>query len=179
MLSITIPGTEFYDDDKGEFVEVGTVQLELEHSLVALSKWESIWEKPFLSQDDKSDEETLSYIQCMALTDIPPEVLHKLSDKNFEDINSYISKKMSATWFAENKNEPRSREIITAEVIYYWMISFSIPFECENWNLNRLFTLVKVCNQKSAPAKKRSKADLAARNRQLNAERKAKYNTAG
>lgn len=180
MLIINVPGSEFYDDTSEEFVTVGEAQLELEHSLVSLSKWESIWEKPFLGKGDKTTEEVLAYIQCMCLTpNIPPEVFARLSKDNLETINTYINAKMTATWFREATSSAPSREIITAELIYYWMVTLTIPFECETWHLERLFTLIKVCSLKNSPKKGTARHGEAQRRTQLNEERKAMYKSAG
>lgn len=180
MLSITVPGDEFFDDSSQEFVTVGEVPLVLEHSLTSLSKWESLWEKPFLGKDEKSTEEINSYIQCMCLTpDVPPEVFARLSQRNLQEINEYLNAKMTATWFKEVTNTKASSEIITAELIYYWMVEFQIPFECQDWHLNRLFTLIKVVNIKRSPTKKMPRADLAAQRRELNAKRRAEMGSKG
>lgn len=178
MLTIVVPGAEHFDNDAQEFFTVGDVTLELEHSLVALSKWESEFEKPFLAKAEKTDEEIFGYMKAMCLTpNVPAEVWYRLSEENVMAINSYIEAKMTATWF--NTREGRSSETITSELIYYWMVAFQIPFECETWHLNRLFTLIKVCNEKNSPPKKMSKSEIAARNRELNAQRKAQLGTSG
>lgn len=180
MLTIVIKGIELFDEEKQEFTYSESFVLELEHSLVSMSKWESIHEKPFLKKGEKTSEEVFSYIKCMILTpDFPPEVLLRLSQENLNDINTYIDAKMTATWFSDIPSGKQSSEVITAELIYYWMISFTIPFECEKWHLNRLFTLIKICNLKNAKPKKMSKSEIAARNRELNARRKAELGTTG
>lgn len=180
MLEIVVGGIEHFDDATNEFVLRGGTKLELEHSLVSLSKWEQIFEKPFLGRENKTADEILGYVKAMTLTpDVPEEIFLKLSDRNVEEINNYIDKKMTATYFNEMPGAPRSREVVTSELIYYWMITFNIPFECERWHLNRLFTLIRVCNLKQGKPQKMSRSEIAARNRELNAQRRAQYNTKG
>ena len=179
MLKLYILGDEYLDESTNELVSPVDIVLELEHSLVSLSKWESFWCKPFLANEKKTGEETIGYIQAMLLDpDVPPETLTRLTNDHLDQVNKYIESKMTATWFSD-KPGPPSREIITAELIYYWMIQLNIPFECETWHLNRLFTLIRVCNQKNTPSKKLSRRELAERNRSLNAARKAQLQTKG
>jgi hypothetical protein len=179
MLTITVPGVEHFDEDTEEFVSVGDVVLELEHSLVSLSKWEEIFEKPFLGKEDKTSDEVMAYIKLMTLSKVPEEVFLKLSESNISDIDKYINAKRTATWFNEAPGAPPAREVITSELIYYWMVAFNIPFECQYWHLNKLFTFIRVCNIKQAKPKKMSRSELAQRNRELNAQRKKQLGTTG
>ncbi len=181
MLSITIPAVELWDEAKQEFVGLKKEQtLQLEHSLVSLSKWESKWCKAFLTKKEKTREEMLDYIKCMTITqNVDPEVYNYLTNENIIQINNYIEAPMTATTISEDKSSKTNREVITAELIYYWMIALNIPFECQKWHLNRLLMLVKVCNIKNQPPKKTSKKDLLSRNAALNAARRKQFNTNG
>ena len=180
MLQITIPAVEQWDESTQEFVYSKAQTLQLEHSLISLSKWESKWHKPFLSKTEKTTEETIDYIRCMTLTqNVKPEVYSNLSVENILQVNEYIENPMTATTFVENRDGKRSREIITAELIYYWMISLNIPVEFEKWHLNRLLTLIRVCNIKNQPPKKRSRREIMSQNASLNAARKQQLNTNG
>ena len=180
MLRITIPAVELWDGRKEEFVTTKEQTLQLEHSLVSLSKWESKWCKPFLGKGSKTPEEVLDYVRCMTLTqNIDPDVYLYLTDKNIAEINAYIEAPMTATWFSEDKNAKPNREVVTAELIYYWMIALNIPFECQKWHLNKLLTLIRVCNLKNQPPKKMSKRDVMSRNAALNAARRKQLNSKG
>lgn len=172
MLKITVPATELYDEATNEFVSSKEQIIQLEHSLVSLSKWESKWCKPFLTKEEKTVEETIDYVKCMTITqNIDDKVYQFLTNNNIQQVRKYIDAPMTATTFS-NDNKKVNREIITAEVIYYWMIALNIPFECQKWHLNRLLTLINVCNIKNSPPKKMGKAELARRNASLNAARR-------
>lgn len=180
MLILNVPATEMFDEKSNEFVIGDAIKLRFEHSLVSVSKWESKYEKPFLDNSEKVTEETLSYIQMMCLDEeTPPEVFDRLPNECLEAINTYINAKMTATTFKEIPSARGVRETITAEIVYYWMITHSIPFECQRWHLNRLLTLIKVCNRKNAPAQKANKKDMMAQRRELNEKRKAQLGTRG
>lgn len=180
MLKITIPSAELWDEDKEEFVYTKEQTLQLEHSLVSLSKWESKWCKAFLSKHEKTFEETVDYVKCMTLTqNVNSDVYQYLTNKNIAEVNRYIEAPMTATYFSDDKIGKTSREQITSELIYYWMVALNIPFECQKWHLNRLLTLVKVCNIKNQPLKKRSRKEILSRNAALNAARRKQLNTRG
>lgn len=179
MLRITVPAIEFYNESSEMFINYPEVTLELEHSLVSMSKWESRWHKPFLAKSEKTTDETIDYIYCMTLSDnVPSETYLRLTEDNLNAINNYISDSMTATTFRDD-GKKSGNEIITSEIIYYWMVSFNIPFECQHWHLNRLLTLIRVCNIKNNPPQKMSKQELIARNRELNAARRKQLNTKG
>ena len=180
MLQIVIPATEEWDERKQEFVYTKEQRLQLEHSLVSLSKWESKWGKAFLSKKEKTLEETIDYIRCMTLTqNVDPDIYNYLTTENIQTINQYIESPMTATHFSESRNGSANRETTTAELIYYWMIALNIPFECQKWHLNRLLTLIKVCNIKNTPPKKRSQAEIMKRNAAINEARKKQWHTKG
>lgn len=179
MLTIKVPDKEWFNDDTQEFITVKGTTLQLEHSLVSLSKWEAKWNIPFLSKKEKTLEQTLDYIMCMTITqNVNPQIYQQLSERNIEEINKYINDSMTATTFNNLGSSP-TREVITSELIYYWMIALNIPMECQRWHLNRLLTLIRVCNVKNAPPKKMSAREIMSRNSALNAARRKKYNTKG
>lgn len=179
MLEIIVPSIELYDESKEEFINIKEQKISLEHSLASLSKWESKWNKPFLSKKEKTNEEAIDYIKCMTITqNIKPIIYENLTNENLNDVSRYISLPMTATVFNDNK-KTASNEIITSEIIYYWMITYNIPFKCEKWHLNRLLALIRVCQSKNSPNKKMSKSEILQRNRDLNNKRRKQLNTKG
>lgn len=180
MLTVIVPGVDSFDEATEKFITTAEVTLELEHSLVSLSKWESLWEKPFLGKAAKSTEETFSYIEMMSLTpNIPSELFSRLPEEVLVQINKYLNAKMTATWFYDDPNKKSNSEILTAEVLYSWMIQFNIPLECDKWHLSRLLTLIRVRSEQMAPPKKMAPQEILARNRRLNEQRRAELKTAG
>ena len=183
MLQITIPETkELWDEKRQEFVSEPAITLQLEHSLISLSKWESKWHKSFFTKEDMTNEQTLDYIRCMTLSpkNLPIDVYYRLSQKNVDAILAYINDPMTATTFNEKDDiKGFGKERITSELIYYWMIALQIPVEFEKWHLNRLITLIRVCEIKDTPPKKMSKRDIMSRNAALNAARRKQLGSKG
>ena len=181
MLTLQIEENEFFDDKTKQFINVPKTKLEFEHSLVSLSKWEEIWEVPFLDNKEKTNEQLLSYLRCMLLTtDVADKVLQALTADHYSKINEYISAKRTATTFSNIDPSKNSGEFVTSELIYYWLVALQIPFHpVETWHLNRLLVLVKITNLKNTPPKKMSRSEIASRQRQLNAARRAKYGSKG
>lgn len=187
MLTLTIAAKdELWNPDKQEFIKTASGTLILEHSLLSISKWESKYHKPFLSKlekDKKTADEMLDYIRCMTINTVDPDIYYGLTNEQIKEIGDYISNSMTATTISEKNRYgragSRNGEIVTSELIYYWMVVHGIPFECQKWHLNRLLTLIQVCNVKNAPAKNMSKKDILAQNNALNAMRRAKYRSRG
>ncbi len=184
MLTILVPAVEVWDETNEMFVRMPEVILNLEHSLVSLSRWESKYHTPFLTRKKLSTKEILDYVCCMAVDKtISPDDLTRLTEKDFTEINDYINDTQTATWFSESNNGNGSvidrGEAVTSEIIYYWMVSLNIPFECQYWHLNRLLTLIRVCNVKNQPPKKMSQKALLSRNHALNAARRKALKTKG
>lgn len=174
-LTITVPPREFYDEKSGRFMNVEKEhKIVLEHSLVSISKWESKWHVPFLSDKSKTLEQSIDYIKCMTLTqNVDPLVYLCLTNDNFKEINEYIENPMTASSVTDRGGK-KSREIVTSELIYYWMIANEVPMECQKWHLNRLLMLIRICSAKNQPNKKMSKGEIMRQNHALNqARRKA------
>lgn len=180
MLTITVQGREAWDEASECFITTKTCKLQLEHSLVSVSKWESKWCKAFLSEiNDKSQEEILDYVRCMTINQVDPNVYYMLTSDNIKQIMDYINAPMSATTFSEAPGSKRSRDVVTSELIYYWMVASQIPFECQKWHLNRLLNLIRICSIKNQPPKKMKRNEILSRNASLNAARRAKLGTSG
>lgn len=180
MLKVTFPSNELYDEKNEKFINTEETSVLLEHSLVSISKWESKWKKAFLGKGDKTEEESRDYIRCMIVTQkVDPNIMFALNKELIDQIEAYISDEMTATTINNMNKKSSNREIITSELIYYWMVTLNIPFECQKWHLNRLLTLISVCNIKNSPPTKMNKKEMASRNKQLNAARRRKFNHKG
>ena len=179
-ITIHVPGKELYDPIRNTFFTIKETNITLEHSLISLSNWEAKWHKPYLSETEKTSEEYLDYLRCMCVTkNVDPNVFYALDSKSIKDIADYIQNPMTATTF-HNRDQKKSREIITSELIYFWMANFSIPFvPCEKWHLNRLLTLIEVASIKNQPPKKMNRRDMLSERAALNAQRRAKHRTRG
>lgn len=179
MLTITIPSYELFNDVTQEFISEDERAIQLEHSLLSISEWESRWNKPFLSNMEKTPNEIIDYVRCMTLTEGVPETAYLyINSEQYKLINDYIAAPMTATTISEPPGKA-SKEIMTSELLYYYMIAANIPFECERWHLNRLLTLIRICSIKSQPEKKRPINEVMKSNAALNAARKKQFNTKG
>ena len=182
MLKLTIPAQELWDEKKERFYNIKETTIQLEHSLLSISKWEQIHKKPYLENKDLTFEESLDYIRCMTITpNVDPDIYNYITYANFKEINEYINAPMTATWFNRKKKEGtvRKKEIITNEIIYYWMISFNIPFECQKWHINHLLTLIEVCGAKQEKPEKMNKSQLRQHNKSLNAYNRNRFHSRG
>lgn len=161
--------------------EIFPIKLDFEHSLVSLSKWEQKHERPFFGREEKTVEDTAEYFMAMCLTENPPEdFVERLTKEQAMSLAEHINAKASATFFREDQNQKTSSEIITSELVYYWLIQFQIPFwPVETWHLNRLMTLIKIVSIKQSKPKKMSKQALGEQYRQLNAQRLAQSGSSG
>lgn len=179
MLELKVKATEFYDELKNEFVYTEPVTLRLEHSLVSLSKWESKWKVPFLSAKKLTQDQAIDYIKCMTINqNVNDNVYRALTAEDLKTIENYISEEKTATTFART-NEIPSRQVVTSELIYFWMSSYNIPFECQKWHLSRLLTLIRIANIKNQPEKKMSKRAIMSQNSKLNAARRKAMHSKG
>ena len=182
MLQLKIPKAEFFDEKKQKFIRIEAQTLQLEHSLVSISKWESKWKKPFLSRKEMTIEETVDYIRCMTITqNVNPLAYDLLTQEHIRQVMAYIDDPMTATTIKERQGKGRvSGKVTTSEEIYYYMTAYQIPFDpCQKWHFNRLMMLIRICDEKNSPKKKMSQSQIAAQNRSLNAARKAKRHTRG
>lgn len=179
MIQLVIPEREFWDEGKSEFITIKGQVIQVEHSLVSVSKWESKWKKSFFAKKERTNEEIIDYVRCMTITqNVRPELYTILTNENLNIVSDYIAESMTATYFSDD-NAKGQKDIITSEVIYYWMIAYNIPSEYQKWHLSRLMALIKVCNKMNEKPKKMSKTELMNKNRELNNKRKQQYNTNG
>ena len=180
MLTIVVPERELYMSESNTFITVREHKLKLEHSLMSIYKWESKWHKSFINTTDKSVDETVHYVKCMTITqNVDPLVYKCLTTENFRLINDYINDPMTATTFSDDQKQKKNRKIITAEVIYARMLMAGIPLECEKWHLNKLLTLLRVCESYQSPPKKMNRNEMISQRKALNAARRKKYNSKG
>lgn len=179
MLRLELPELEYYNESTQMFGTLPSMTLEFEHSLFAVSKWETLYEKAFLGKVRHSAQEMLDYIQCMRLDDGPIQDLYRLTQEQFATINQYMDKRSTATTFHERPGGRAGAENVTSELMYYWMTVYQIPFEADRWHLNRFMALVKICGIKNSPQKKMRRSEILASNRALNEQRLKQLGTTG
>lgn len=179
MLEISVPAKEFYDETNQVFVYTRPTVLQLEHSLISVSRWESKWKKPFLSDKDKTVAETLDYIRCMTINGhVDPNVYMALSAEDQKKISEYISDEQTATKIYRMKEAPAPKRTITSELVYSWMVMYNIPFECQKWHFSRLLKLIEVLEVNTSN-QKMSRGETMRSNAALNRARRAKLHSKG
>lgn len=183
MLEIIIPEASLFDNSTSEFINIKEQRLQLEHSLISISKWESKWKKPYLETKEQTIEEFQDYVRCMTITqNVDPNVYRCITAENYKSITSYMTDSMTATWFPNRDKGKKhgKKEVLTAEVIYYLMSSYGIPYDpCQKWHFNRLMTLIRVCEAKEAPPVKMGRREALAQQHALNAMRRKKNHSRG
>lgn len=182
MLELVIQGDEGFNEATGEFEYTKNVSLQMEHSLISIAKWEAKHHKAYLSRKrDKTYEEMIDYFRCMTINkNVDPSVYYRISKEQMVEIEHYINDPMTATYMPQDDDSPGGvSDTITAELIYYWMISYNIPPDYRRWHINQLMALINVCSRKNSPPKKRSTEAIQRRNARLNAERRARLNSKG
>ncbi len=182
MLQITIPSAELWDEHNNIFVHTKAQTIRMEHSLVSVSKWETKWHKPFLSDEKKTREEMLDYYRCMTITqNVDPDFYNFIPYDKVNEIDAYIEDSASATVFYDHDGNkmPHRKERITSEKIYSWMVTLNIPFECQTWHLNRLMNLIRYCQAANQSPKKRSQKEIIQDYAKINAANRKRFNTAG
>ena len=189
-LRLKINGREVYDEENNTFYSFPDTNLVLVHSLRSVYHWEAKYKEPFMQKfgdNHMTNEETLDYIKFMIVEpkDYDPAILNILTRQDFQKITDYINDSFTATVFNEKNLKKMTgvpvvnKEIITSEIIYYWMTALNIPFECDKWNFNQLLTLIRVCSIKNSPGKKMSQKEIMSSNKSLNALRRAKLGSKG
>ena len=182
-LTIKVPANELYDPVQKRFISTSAKTLSFEHSLLSIAKWEAKWHKPYMSKAPKTEEEMRDYIRCMCLSnDVDPMIFYALDQSTVKALADYIQDPMTGTTFKKKDQKP-SKEIVTNELVYYWMTELNIPFEpCQKWHFNHLMTLIQVASVKKQPAKKLNKREQREATKRMAAEnerRRAMFHTSG
>lgn len=165
MINITVPKRTVLNNETEKFTDIPEIVLPpLEHSLMAIAKWEARYQVPFLKNiqvlaQPKHVDKFLYYISCMSTKgEIPMETLHCLSEQNILDITAYIGDPHSAT-LPYGTSSGGSGKPATAERIYASMAMYHIPMECQKWHLNNLLMVIDVCRENNEDPSKKQKGD--------------------
>lgn len=178
MLTIKVPANnELWSEKKGCFISTKATTLKMEHSLLSISKWESIWHVPFLTEEAKTDEQLLSYIKCMTINPVDDEnVYYALTANNYAEIKAYLDDPLTATTIRKKPSYTRPR-IVTSELMYYWMFKLRIDKSCEKWPIKRFLMLVEVFEAEDEAAynkNKMTKSQLYSKHNAINKARRKK-----
>ena len=187
MVEIYIPKSQIIDEETGVvYTAEKDWKLALEHSLISVQKWEAKWHVAFLNKGTRTFEQTIDYLRCMTLTpNVPDEVYYCIPHTELKRVLEYVDDPMTATRINDGFDSGNSygkkmgKDVITAEVIYNWMISLNIPTEYRKWHLNQLLTLIRVINAKNQPKKKRRMRDVLEEYKSINEANKRRFGTKG
>lgn len=184
MLRLDFESGEWFDEQSNTFLYTSRCSVLLEHSLLSVSEWESKWKLSFLSTIGTpafAAPMLVDYFRCMEVGDCgEPNWVLNLTQAQTQRIIRYISEERTATTFQNyGPNGKSSREVVTSEIIYYWMASLNIPFSCETWHLSRLLTLIHVASIKGRAGQKMPAKDVRQMYAELNEKRKHQYQTKG
>ena len=155
MIEIDVPETTIALGDGQRAKYIAPTRVRLEHCLLAMSKWETKYQRSFLNENPRTSEEVEYYVRCMALDDVEPYIFSAFSSQDYDAIQAYIGASHTATTFQSyGPLRPSKMHVVTTEVIYYMMIIRGIPFNAETWPIDRLMTLLKVYDIESNYGKK-------------------------
>lgn len=174
-LTIHIPETELWDETREVFVHVKEQTLTLEYSLVNVSKWESRWQKIFLSPEEKTEEQKRDFVYCMICNEnTDPNVIYAFTEEDFKKVDRYISTSQSAAIIPEEKtNEPKSNELLSTDLIYYYLAQMQVPYiPTQDWHLSRVMSLIRIGSFKNKPEKKLNKQEAVAQVESINERNK-------
>jgi hypothetical protein len=154
MLTLNVEGDEFFDSEKQMFFYTKPSLINLEHSLISVAKWEAHWKKPYLpswsAPGMQGPVEELDYIRCMIIGKFEEHIPALIQQNHLAEVRAYMLDSHTASVSHRIGKSETSKKTVTSELIYFWMIKFGIPFECEKWHFNRLLSLIDVCNLKEA-----------------------------
>lgn len=187
MLIIKVPAQkrQYWNEETEQFVYFNVeedVTLELEHSLRSISRFEEHYHERYFDfnnpkvypQKSFTEEQIFYYFKCMTMNgEYPDDVYKCLTQDDIRQIVNYMNDSHTATIINDKDTKSANNELTSSELIYYWMCSAQIPWEAQDWHINRLLTLIHIFGIKNGDHKKKSTKDTAMDYRRLNEKRLA------